>query len=267
MPRVISVFLPNWPVERRQRKQAGASALEDAPLILSVRIGNLREVFAANRIAHAAGLRVAMAVTKAQALVPGLIIENADPTADHEGLERLALWALRRYSPIVAADPPDGLVIEASGAAHLHGGEAAMLRDVVDRLAKAGFTARAAMADHWGAAHAAARYLATPIFLVPAGEGTSMLRQLPLAALRLADQTVADLRRLGFDRVGDLADKPRAPLALRFGPELHRRLDQAMGRLAESIDPARPPELIEVKNLCGAHRCGGNAGALYRHIG
>jgi hypothetical protein len=37
---------------------------------LSVRIGNRREVFAANRIAHAAGLRVGMAVTKAQALVP-----------------------------------------------------------------------------------------------------------------------------------------------------------------------------------------------------
>jgi protein ImuB len=249
MSRVISVFLPNWPVERRQRKQAGASTLEDAPLILSVRIGNRREVFAANRVAQAAGLRVGMAVTRAQALVPGLIIENADPAADHEGLERLALWALRLYSPIVAADPPDGLVIEASGAAHLHGGEGAMLRDIVDRLAKAGLTARAAMADYWGAAHAAARYLANPIILVPARESAPMLRQLPLAALRLANQMVADLRRLGFQRIGDLTDKPRAPLALRFGPELHRRLDQAMGRLAASIDPARPPELIEVRKI------------------
>jgi len=40
--------------------------------------------------------------------------------------------------------------------------------------------------------------------------------------------------------------KPRAPLALRFGPELCRRLDQAMGSLSEPIDPVRPLDLIEV---------------------
>ncbi len=57
------------------------------------------------------------------------------------------------------------------------------------------------------------------------------------------------LRKLGFDRIGDLADKPRAPLALRFGPELHRRLDQATGRLNETVEPVRPAELIEVRRL------------------
>ena len=41
---------------------------------------------------------------------------------------------------------------------------------------------------------------------------------------------------------------PRAPLALRFGPEPGRRLDQALGRLAEPIAPFRPPELIHVRN-------------------
>ena len=61
--------------------------------------------------------------TKAQALVPGLVVHDADPEADAEALERLALWALRRYAPIVAADPPDGLVIDTTGADHLHGGE------------------------------------------------------------------------------------------------------------------------------------------------
>jgi nucleotidyltransferase/DNA polymerase involved in DNA repair len=43
------------------------------------------------------------------------------------------VWALR-YAPIATADPPDGLVIDATGAAHLHGGEAAMLTDMVGRL-------------------------------------------------------------------------------------------------------------------------------------
>jgi protein ImuB len=58
---------------------------------------------------------------------------------------------------------------------------------------------------------------------------------------------VRDLRVLGFDRVGDVLAQPRAPLALRFGPELGRRLDQATGRLAEPIEPSRPEALIEVR--------------------
>ena len=53
----------------------------------------------------------------------------------------------------------------------------------------------------------------------------------------------------GFERIGELAATPRATLALRFGPELSRRLDQAMGGLSEPIDPVRPPELIEVRRV------------------
>ena len=86
-------------------------------------------MLAADAAAHRAGLRVGMPATKAQALVPGLIVKDAEPAADAEALDRLALWALQRYAPIVAADPPDGLVIDATGAAHLHGGEAAMLEE------------------------------------------------------------------------------------------------------------------------------------------
>ena len=92
-------------------------------------------VLAADATAQAAGLRVGMPATKAQALVQGLMIQDADPAADAEALERLALWMLQRFAPIVAADPPDGIVIDSAGADHLHGGEAAMLATLVDKLA------------------------------------------------------------------------------------------------------------------------------------
>ena len=55
------------------------------------------------------------------------------------------------------------------------------------------------------------------------------------------------LRVLGFESIGDLAAKLRAPLTHRFGPELGRRLDQALGRLSEPIVPARPADLVEVR--------------------
>jgi protein ImuB len=98
------------------------------PLVLVGQAGRRREVVAANVAALQAGLRIGMPATKAQALVKELVIHHADPVADAEALERLAVWALR-YSPIVAADDPDGLVIDATGASHLLGGEDAMLAE------------------------------------------------------------------------------------------------------------------------------------------
>jgi protein ImuB len=172
-------------------------------------------VLAADRIAHCAGLRAGMAATKAQALVPGLIVKDADPVGDGEALDRLALWALRLYAPIAAADPPDGLVIDTTGADHLHGGEHAMVAAMVERLAAAGFAARAGLADGWGAAHAFARYLARPVFVAAKGESAKALLDLPVAALRLPGEMAESLRVLGFERIGELEDKPRAPLTLR----------------------------------------------------
>lgn len=219
------------------------------PLILVGREGRRTVVTAADAAAHRAGLHPGMPASKAQALVPGLVILDADPAADAESLGRLALWALQRCSPVVAADLPDGLVIDASGAAHLHGGEEAMLTDLVHRLAGRGLAVRAAMADSWGAAHALARFAGQRVIVVPPGESSRAIVDLPIAGLRLDRDIVAALRVLGFQRIGELVTAPRAPLTHRFGPEILRRLDQALGRLAEPIEPVRPPELVSVRRL------------------
>lgn len=202
-------------------------------------------------MAEGLGLRAGMAVAKAQALAPGLTVIDADPAADADGLDKLALWTLQRISPVVMADPPDGLVIDTTGADHLHGGETAMLAMLVERFAASGVEARAVVADTWGAAHAAARFIRQRTVVVPPGEAQALLRHLPVAALRLDAGIVAGLGVLGFDRIGDLLAQPRAPLALRFGPELWRRIDQALGKAAEPIEPTRPAEIIEVRRVFG----------------
>jgi protein ImuB len=125
-----------WPTDRFRRKSGDAAPLPETPLVLIGRDGRRRVVLAADAAAHAAGLRIGMPASKAQALVPNLAIHGAEPEADEMALERLALWALRRYAPIVAADPPDGIVIDTTGADHLHGGEAAMLSEMVARLSR-----------------------------------------------------------------------------------------------------------------------------------
>ena len=65
-------------------------------------------------------------------------------------------------------------------------------------------------------------------------------RPLPLAALRLAPEIVDALAQVGLKHIGDVLERPRAPLAARFGVEFIRRLDQALGREDEPIKPRLP---------------------------
>ena len=189
-----------------------------------------------------------MPVSKAQAIIPDLRVEAADPMGDHQSLERLGLWLLQRIAPVVAVDPPDGVVIDVTGADHLHGGEEALLETLLGRLTLSGLTANVAIADTWGAAHALARHhRETAACIALPGSVASVLGPLPLAALRLPPATVAGLLDLGFATIKDLIDTPRAPLTSRFGPELCRRHDQALGVVKEPIDPLRPEGLIEVR--------------------
>ena len=170
----------------------------------------------------------------------------------------MALWLLQRVAPIVAVDPPDGIVLDSTGTEHLHGGEPAMLEALLGRLVLSGIAARAAIADSLGATHALARHAARPTWIAPPGHDTAVLTALPLEALRLPAQMAADLRVLGFARIGDLLAQPRAPLTRRFGPELGRRLDQTTGVLAEPLEPIGAAETIArsigklVHQLCAA---------------
>jgi len=246
MPRVVSIYFPELSIERIRRTDGTEALVADRPLVVVARSGSKRWIAAADGLARTAGLHAGMPAAKAQAIVGGLQMVEADPAADAATLERLALWVLSQYSPIVAMDAPDGIVMDTEGADHLQGGERLMLSGIVNRFRGRGLTARVAIADTWGAAHALARVARRETVITPIGETTRFVERLPISSLRLPPTTVASLRTLGFDRVGELAATPRAPLALRFGPEIGRRLDQMFGRTPEPIDPIRAEDAIEV---------------------
>jgi protein ImuB len=193
---------------------------------------------AMNDAAARLGLEHGMALADARAMHPRLKAVDADPLADRRLLEAVADWC-DRYTPLVGLAPPDGLILDISGCAHLFGGEAQLCGDLVRRLHARGLAARAAVADTVGCAWAVAHYGAGGC-IVPPGVSRDVLAPLPVGALRLASDTVALLGELGLKRVADVLDRPRAALAARFGAELIWRLDQALGRDEESITPRRP---------------------------
>lgn len=203
-------------------------------------------VAAACQAARARDLWAGMPVAHAQAMVPDLTVVDARHDDDAAALERLAAWCLR-LSPMTAACPPDSVWMDVSGCAHLHGGERAMLDQLVGHLGQQGLSGRAAVADTPGAAHALARHGGATVVVVPSGTHVDAMALLPVVALRIGAETVDGLRRLGLDLVAQLAAAARGPLARRFGDGLLLRLDQALGRVQEPIQPIVPPEIISVR--------------------
>ena len=220
----------------------------EPPVVTQMREGSKVLIAAASPTARAIGLVPGMAITQARAQVPGLFVLPADPAGDLAELERLAQVAARRWSPLTALSDDDGLFLDISGTAHLFGGEDAMALRIVRLLARFGFTARIAVADTAGAAWALARYgqVERGAAICPAGGHDTALAPLPIAALRADAKAIELLRRLGVERIGQLAAMPRAPLTRRFSAALVARLDQALGRRDEPLDPVIPTEAIVV---------------------
>jgi protein ImuB len=192
--------------------------------------------------AQALGLAPGMPLTHARMLVPGLDVRDADPEGDAAFLARLGLFAARRWTPRAAVSGADGLWLDLSGVAHLFGGEQRMAERLLAFCARLGFAARVAVAGTPGAAYALARFGGEALRLCPSGAEADALVPLPLAALRLGEEALAAARRLGLETIGQLAAMPRAPLQRRFGAELLTRLDQALGRASEPIEPIVPED-------------------------
>jgi len=211
---------------------------QDPPFALLLSERGTRRLAAVNDAAQALGLAAGQKAADALALVPHLATADHDPEADRRALESLCDWCVR-FSPAVAVDGDDGLLLDITGTDHLWGGEGAMLADLLDRLARWGVPARAAIADTAGAAWALARHGRDQAVVPPGGQGEALAR-LPVAALRLDEAAQAQLPRLGLHRVGQLYGLPRAQMAKRFGLAFTQRLDQALGAAGEALVFRRP---------------------------
>lgn len=247
MKRVISLWFPRLSTDRLARLDPNWRERPGATL---ASVSGGQRLASVNEAAARTGLHRQQRLADARAMLPGLQVTPEDIGADRRLLEKLAAWC-DRYTPWVALDDfPDqagyGLFLDISGCAHLFGGgdagEARLLEDLVGRIEKLGFACRAGLADTAGAAWAMAHYDAggRAQRIVAPGDQRKALAGLEMAALRLPQEAIDTLNRLGLRRVGDLYSLPRAPLTNRFGPLVLARLDQALGRMVENIQPRRP---------------------------
>ena len=242
----------------RFNARANEHTNDDAPLVLVEHGVRGTRITAVNQAAQQAGAHVGQMLTDARAACPLLGVEQANPEADIDMLERLALWT-SRYSPVTALDKTAadldsvrdfGLLLDTSGCAHLFAGEEAMIRDCLRRLQAMGFTAYAALAPTPGAAHALSRYGVGYgrefIIADDLDQAHQLAAPLPVEALRLDHNRTTLLRRLGLKTVHSVVRVPRQALERRFrarvdAHSVQLRIDQFSGAVHEPLMPLRPP--------------------------
>jgi protein ImuB len=195
-------------------------------------------ITAANVLARQQGIDKGMTVADARTIISGLQVIDDKPELPCKLLKGLAEWCIR-YTPAVSLDLPDGLVLDVSGCPHLWGGEKLYLADIVTRLKDTGYNVRAAMADTIGSAWAIAHF-GKDSLIIESGRQTVAILSLPPEALRTNAETIELLHNLGLKRISNFISMPRSALRRRFGQQLIKRIDQALGVEEEIMQPVLP---------------------------
>jgi protein ImuB len=196
-------------------------------------------ITASNAAAEKYEVSEGMVLADANVLVPDLQVFDGKPGRNLKLLKGLAEWCLR-YTPLVAIDPPDGLLLDVTGCTHLKGGELQFMKELSDRLKKAGYDVRPGLADTIGCAWGVARCAATGL-IIPEGGHRNALMPLPPSALRLSTDMLIKLQNLGLHQISSFIHMPKSVLRRRFGNDMVLRMLQALGQEQEFLLPLREP--------------------------
>jgi protein ImuB len=234
--RILALWFPRLQTDRLQRHTAKnfLTSPDASPLVIAAKLGNALRLTACDAKAVSLGLRVGMPLADARAILPRLDAANADEVADRRLLESIADWSLH-YTPLVALDSADGLLLDVTGATHLFGGERALLDRARERLRKQGFAVQGAIAGSAAAVRALARYRDGCV--VPPGEEARAMAPLPVEALAFDPQVTHAFRHAGLKTIGQVATRKRSELTARFGAQMVFALDVTLGAAEKPISP------------------------------
>ena len=180
-----------------------------------------------------------MAVAAALALAPRLRIAARDAAAETEALLGVAGWVVQ-FTPSVAVEFPDTVLLEISGSLKLFGGLGPLLERLRRGLAEMGWSpvmagAPVPRAAFWLALAGEQKFIGSAAEIEPA------LAALPVDALRYESDVLEALEAVGVRTLGGLSALPRAGLARRFGQRLLDDLDRALGMLPDPRNFFVPP--------------------------
>lgn len=255
--RILSLWFPHLAAERLLRLRRDVLPV---PLAVAGDRRGAQVLVSLNAAARAAGLRAGQPLADAGAMCPGLMTRPEDVARDAAFLAVLRRWA-GKFSPWVAEEPPDALMVDLTGCAHLFGGEEGLLAQVAEDCAGLGLTVRAGLADTAGAAWALARFAGAAA--APARSGDAVDQEARATRSRAA-------KRRGWERGGPapLAPPGRGALPGVIAPP--GRLREVLASLPLAA-LRLTPEAVEGLSRLGLRRVADIAGlpraALARRFG
>lgn len=243
--RYLALLFPFLAADRQRRRDRARGNDEDVrPLVFVEKLKGAMRLAAVSPDAQALGLHPGLTLADARARVPDITLADFDRAGDARWLEQLADHC-DCFTPLVAAEQPQGLMLDITGCAHLWGGENALLKAVCRRFRSQKLRFCAAIAGTPDAARVLVR--GGRMGIVPSGKEAEAVWALPVAALGLAPDIDLALSRAGLKTIGDLAARPDRPLAARFGEDLPRRLRRILGGEDVRITPRRPPPPVRAE--------------------
>ncbi|MDE2436575.1 MAG: DNA polymerase Y family protein [Sphingomonadales bacterium] len=232
--RYLALWLPFLSADRLRMQdpdRRAAGSPPDAPLAFVTKVKGALRICAVDPEARRQGIVPGLTLADARVRQPALAVADMDSDADRHWLDQLA-QRCTAWTPLVTVVPPDGITLDITGTDPLFGGEAGLITLVEDALAATMVTLRLATAATPEAGQALARHARLPV-----EDEACAIRALPVLALGLAEDATTALRRAGLNTIGDLAVRPSASLAARFGSQAVTALRRVLGEEQAPITP------------------------------
>ncbi|MDD2767260.1 MAG: DNA polymerase Y family protein [Methylococcus sp.] len=205
-------------------------ALEIPPglaAVIEAKAGRVR-IHACTPAVAGYGVAAGMVLSEAQMLCPGLAAANRNREAERRALARLAERCLE-FTPWISLDFEDALQLEVRGSLLLFGGPEALIGKVRQACAASGHSVSIGLAPTPSAAWLLARS-GTSAQALGSETLQSVLGELPTGALGIDDKLASRLACAGLRVLRDLWRMPRDGLVRRYGRDLLRLLDEAVGK-------------------------------------
>ena len=142
---------------------------ENLPFAVVRDTGQMRVLSSLSLSAEDYGLTQDQPLRDAMAMCPDLITRLQNLQLEALFLSSLRRWA-GKFSPWVAEEAHNSLVLDLTGCSHLFGGEANLVRKIELECCDLGLSVHLGVADTKGASWALARYAGQPIRLARTGD-------------------------------------------------------------------------------------------------
>ena len=229
----IAFFIPELSLQIAERGQTDAG-----PLVISSGPDSRPVVFAQNMAAVAVGIKVGITIASAKALTNALCVVARQSEGEAQAVHNLACWACQ-FTPSVAIQGQEGLLLEVASTLTLHGGLSALLGKLRRGIRELGYSVLIGVAPTpmaaWVFGKARFHGYDTRV-CIGVTEIEERVADLPLALLDWPHAALSQLSSLGIVRFAECLALPSDGFAKRFGVDCWYDLQRVLGRLA---DPRR----------------------------